>query len=317
MTDRQRNGLILLLVLGLIAASAVVMTQYKTRLGLDLKGGVELIYQGEPSAQTPVVTQDALARAVDIMRERVDQLGVAEPEIQTSGDKTITVALPDINDIGRAEQLVGKTAQLEFYDWEANALTPSGEPVAKALQTQDPTAQTISQGAGSVPSGGPGAGSMGLYQAVQLAAKQPKQVSSDNSRIGPEYFMFGAPGSAACQAAAKYYGVVPVVGQHCLLSGPDDNLTDLYHGLPPGVSRSQGQLMTVQRGWVVLQATTSNVAKPLSWANPSAQFYVLRDHVSLFGNEITNPQQSTDSVTGEPDVTFGFTSKGQGAFASV
>ncbi|MBV9004495.1 MAG: hypothetical protein JO181_07530, partial [Solirubrobacterales bacterium] len=76
MTDRQRNGFILLLVVGLIAASVVVITQRKTLLGLDLKGGVELVYQGQPTAQTPVVTQDALSRAVDIMRQRVDQLGV-------------------------------------------------------------------------------------------------------------------------------------------------------------------------------------------------------------------------------------------------
>src|SRR5579875_2861371 len=117
MTDRQRNGLILLIVFGLIAASAVMIATQKTLLGLDLKGGVELTYQGQPTAQTPVVTQDALSRAVDIMRQRVDQLGVAEPQIQTSGGNTITAALPDVTDVGRAEKLVGTTAQLQFYDW--------------------------------------------------------------------------------------------------------------------------------------------------------------------------------------------------------
>ena len=137
MTDRQRNGFILLLVVGLIAGSFVVMTQFKTRLGLDLKGGVELVYQGQPSPQTPKVTADALSRAVDIMRQRVDQLGVAEPQIQTSGDGTITAALPDVKDIGRAERLVGSTAQLAFYDWEANVLTPSGKTAASGLQIQD------------------------------------------------------------------------------------------------------------------------------------------------------------------------------------
>ena len=70
------------------------------------------------------------------MRQRVDQLGVAEPQIQTSGAGTITAALPDVKDIGRAEQLVGTTARLEFYDWEANALTPSGKTVASQLQSR-------------------------------------------------------------------------------------------------------------------------------------------------------------------------------------
>src|SRR5205807_3013704 len=117
----QRNGFILLLVVGLLVASLIVIAGVpgatkakKTVLGLDLKGGVELVYQGQPSAQTPKVTPDALQRAVDIMRSRVDQLGVAEPEIETSGAGTITAALPGTKDTGRAEKLVGTTAQLEF-----------------------------------------------------------------------------------------------------------------------------------------------------------------------------------------------------------
>jgi preprotein translocase subunit SecD len=77
MTDRQRNGFILLLVVGLVAASLAVVFTKKTVLGLDLKGGVQLIYQGEPSAQVPKVTPAALNQAVNIMRQRVDQLGSA------------------------------------------------------------------------------------------------------------------------------------------------------------------------------------------------------------------------------------------------
>src|ERR1700683_3303905 len=106
MTERQRHGFVLLLVAGLIAASVVILTQYKTVLGLDLKGGVELVYQGEKTAQSNV-TSDALNRAVTIMRERVDQLGVSEPEIQTTGSKEITVGLPDVHDTQRAIEEVG------------------------------------------------------------------------------------------------------------------------------------------------------------------------------------------------------------------
>src|SRR5438132_11520220 len=113
MTDRQRNGFILLLVAGLLAASAFAIVAKKTVLGLDLKGGVELVYQGSPTAQTKVVTQDALSRAVDIMRQRVDQLGVSEPQIQTTGNSLITVGLPDVSDVAAAEKVVGKPARLE------------------------------------------------------------------------------------------------------------------------------------------------------------------------------------------------------------
>src|SRR5512142_447566 len=183
MTDRQRNGFVLLLVLGLLAASAVVIATQKTVLGLDLKGGVELVYQGKPTAQTPVVTQDALQRAVDIMRQRVDQLGVSEPQIQTAGGN-ISVGLPDVKDISRAEKIVGTTARLEFYDWEANALTPNGKTVASQLTLQDQAASQISQGGTTGP--GDGAGGMSLYDAVKLAAKQSEQVSPDNARKGPQ-----------------------------------------------------------------------------------------------------------------------------------
>src|SRR5579884_3828036 len=149
MTDRQRNVFILALVVGLIAGSVFVIAVNKTFLGLDLKGGVQLVYQGRPTAQTPKVTQAALQRAVDTMNQRVNQLGVSEPSISTQGQNQISVGLPAVQNTRRAEQLVGTTARLEFYDWEANVLNPSGKFVASLLQTGDPTAIAISQGTGS------------------------------------------------------------------------------------------------------------------------------------------------------------------------
>jgi SecD/SecF fusion protein len=324
MSDRQRHGFVLLLVAGLIAASVFVIFTQKTRLGLDLQGGVQLVYQGQPSPQTPVVTQDALSRAVDIMRQRVDQLGVSEPQIQTTGGNQITVGLPDVQDIQRAEKEVGTVAQLYFYDWEANALTPNGKTVSSQLVAQNPAATTISQGSGTAP-GDPGAGSMPLYQAVKLASEQPKSVSSHNARLGPQYYLFGAPGSAACAAKAKAAHTTPAAGQHCLLAGPDNEtyavsqqqaIQNLASQLPSGVKASDGQVMVVPQGTVVLQAANPNAKNQTPFASPNAQFYVLRDNVALRGSDITNPQQSTDQA-GSPDVTFGFSSKGAKAFQSV
>ena len=335
MTDRQRNGLILLLVAGLIAASAVLIATQPTRLGLDLKGGVELVYQGKPTAQQPTVTQDALARAVDVMRNRVDQLGVAEPLIQTSGSDQIVVQLPAVTDIQRAEQEVGTTARLEFYDWEANAITtPSGggaaQPVASLLQTQDQNALTISQG-GTAGPGALGTGSLGLYDAVKLASQQPYAPSKDNARLGSEYYLFGAPGSQACAVAARVQRKAVVPGLHCLLDEPPvdilpvhgvypsqaDIQRQLQQSLPPGVSLSEAQQFVVKQGTVILQATPASFSSwPGFGTSSAAGYYVLRDHVALFGSEITNPQQSTDNV-GQPDVSFGFTGNGGNAFQQV
>ena len=62
------------------------------------------------------------------MRERVDQLGVAEPEIQQAGGDQINVALPDVSNLDEAIKQVGTVAQLAFYDWELNVIGPDGRP---------------------------------------------------------------------------------------------------------------------------------------------------------------------------------------------
>jgi len=316
MSDRKRHAFVLLVVAGLIAASVFAIATQPTLLGLDLKGGVQLTYQGQPTPQTPKVTQDALNRAVDIMRQRVDQLGVSQPEIQTSGGGQISVGLPNVHDIARAEQEVGTVARLEFYDWEANVLAPNGKTAASQLQTQDPSALTLSQGVGGSGPGLPGEGSLPLYDAVKLASQQPPSPSRNNARGGSEYYLFGAPGSAACATAAKDQGKPVAAGLHCLLSGPDTRHGDLLAALGAGVSASQGQEIVIPQGTVVLQAADVSSSQQTPFASPSAQFYVLHDNVALLGNDITNPQQSTDQA-GSPDVQFGFTSHGKQAFQTI
>src|SRR5438552_1280358 len=74
MTDRRRNFFILLLVGALLAGSVALIAAKKTREGLDLKGGVELVYQAKPTKFSQV-TVDAMSRTIDIMRERVDHPG--------------------------------------------------------------------------------------------------------------------------------------------------------------------------------------------------------------------------------------------------
>jgi SecD/SecF fusion protein len=325
MSDRQRHSFVLLLVAGLIAASIAVLATNKTVLGLDLRGGVELVYQAEPTAQSQV-NQTALNRAVDIMRSRVDQLGVSEPEIQTSGNNLITVGLPDVTDTERAKQEVGQTAQLLFYDWEPNVINPSSDrSVASQLQTQDPTALELSQGVGTSGPGLPGTGGQPLYQAVVLAAKQtPQPKSTTLGRLGQQWYMFGAPGSAACATAAKDAGTKLTQGQHCLLAGPTtfvnathaDALRQMDGALPKGVSASQAQLLIVPQGTILLQAANPSASDQIAFSNPDAQFFVLHDHVALTGNDITDPVAATDQ-TGSPDVSFGFSGQGQSKFSAV
>jgi len=85
------------------------------KLGLDLKGGTHLLLEVDASKLDEKTTiKDAVDRAVEVMRNRIDQFGVSEPLITKQGDKWIVIQLPGIKDPARAKELIGKTALLEF-----------------------------------------------------------------------------------------------------------------------------------------------------------------------------------------------------------
>jgi SecD/SecF fusion protein len=104
-------------------------------LGLDLQGGLEVTLQAVPPPNRKLTDAD-LDRSVEIMRSRVDKLGVTEPEIRQQGDDQIVIQLPGITDPEAAAQVIGKTAQLELYDLETSLVGPSisirGEPIEHA-----------------------------------------------------------------------------------------------------------------------------------------------------------------------------------------
>src|SRR3954454_4095460 len=163
MTDRRRNFIVLAIVgILLVLALAVIIPgsplSKPTRQGLDLKGGVSLVYEAQPTKFSKV-TSDSIQRTMDIMRERIDNLGVAEPEIQRSGENQIDVSLPDVKNADQAQQQVGTTAQLAFYDWEKSLLGKDGKP-----HPDDPNLT------GGTTAGQPGSGTMTQYEAVTAAS---------------------------------------------------------------------------------------------------------------------------------------------------
>lgn len=111
MSDRRRNLFVLLFVAGLVAASLAVIFTKPTKLGLDLRGGVALVYQAKPTKQSQV-TGEAVDRTIEIMRQRVDAFGVSEPEIQRTGEDQIDVSLPDVTN---ADQAASQCSQSLSY----------------------------------------------------------------------------------------------------------------------------------------------------------------------------------------------------------
>ncbi|OLE29676.1 MAG: protein-export membrane protein SecD, partial [Actinobacteria bacterium 13_1_20CM_3_68_10] len=103
----------------------------KVTLGLDLQGGLEVVLEAKPT-KGQKLDSSALDRSVSIMRQRVDKLGVAEPEIRKQGSNQIVIELAGVHDPAKAASIIGKKAQLELYDLETSvtgpSLTASGNP---------------------------------------------------------------------------------------------------------------------------------------------------------------------------------------------
>ncbi|MDQ3669141.1 MAG: protein translocase subunit SecD [Actinomycetota bacterium] len=120
----RRHLIILLAVTGVLAGVVVLGFLRQPTLGLDLQGGLEVVLEAK-APRGREVTKEDIDRSIEIMRKRVDKIGVAEPEIRSLGQNQIGIELPGVHDSGRAAEIVGQTAQLEFYDLEGNVVGPT------------------------------------------------------------------------------------------------------------------------------------------------------------------------------------------------
>ena len=154
-TGSQTHPGRLLLIMALITAAVAAWAFWPgqdnaVRLGLDLRGGTQVILQPKAVQEGASITDDQLAQTVQIIRQRVDGVGVAEAEVtvQGSGDgAAIVVSVPDVSQ-ERLVELVGRTALLDFRpvwtilgpapvsldDTTAPAPAPSGDDTATSAQ---------------------------------------------------------------------------------------------------------------------------------------------------------------------------------------
>ena len=98
-----------------IAVSLLLALTSKANLGLDLKGGTQIVLETRDSARVKA-DAESTDRALSVIRGRVDALGVAEPTLARSGSNRIIVELPGIQDPRKAAEVIGKTAQLSFHE---------------------------------------------------------------------------------------------------------------------------------------------------------------------------------------------------------
>jgi protein-export membrane protein SecD len=142
MTNRRSHLTLVGVLLAALAGVAALgipgsPVHKKVNLGLDLQGGLEVVYKAHPPKDEKVTSQ-GMDLSVNRMRDRVDKLGVSEPEIRKQGADQIVIELPGVHDPARAAQIIGTTAQLELYDLETSLVSPYSVSVTGApLQTSD------------------------------------------------------------------------------------------------------------------------------------------------------------------------------------
>jgi len=330
MTSPKRNLAIIGVMLLLLGLAGGIILSKSTVLGLDLRGGVELVYEASGTPKQPEVTPESIDDAIQTIRKRVDSIGVSESEIQRAGQNQISIGLPSVDNADRAAERVGTTAQLQFYDWEANVLGDRGPD-------------------------SPYTGSTALFDAARVASKQkPKAERTDIAPTAPKGTMPEDADATNDSTKDKFYLFGP---DQRLILGPDDSCEDLLSDfeavegdrrtakqIPKGgtcekrllevplgdaeslKSTDQAQprvtsgppagsrVLKVPRGIVVVENERPEDAP----ATAPAQYYVVEDDSELDGTQVENPEPSIDQASGQgPGVAFQFTDSGKAAFEKV
>ncbi|MFB7275714.1 protein translocase subunit SecD [Streptomyces hydrogenans] len=135
-----------LLALAVVALALWTALTTQPRLGLDLRGGTRIVLETQDA---PGLRADAEAtdRALEVLRKRVDGLGVAEPSLARSGENRIVVELPGLRDPREAAEVIGRTAQLTIHAVTGAAAAAPEAPAADGGRTlPDPDAAPGSAG---------------------------------------------------------------------------------------------------------------------------------------------------------------------------
>ncbi|MFC8085815.1 protein translocase subunit SecD [Streptomyces sp. NPDC057340] len=103
-----------LVALAVLAVSVAIALTMPVRLGLDLRGGTQIVLETK-STDTTKADRAATDRTVEVLRGRIDALGVAEPTIVRSGENRVVVELPGVQDPKKAADVLGRTAQLSVH----------------------------------------------------------------------------------------------------------------------------------------------------------------------------------------------------------
>jgi preprotein translocase subunit SecD len=147
MSSRRNNLIVLALVVVLLGVAAYFIfidepVTKSTQLGLDLQGGVSAQLEGSQTGGGKV-TREEMVQAADLIRQRIDRLGVAEPDVRVQSENQIVVQIPGVKNPDQVIQIIGSTAQLGFYQVLASDPSLTEPPQTVAADEVDETEQDI------------------------------------------------------------------------------------------------------------------------------------------------------------------------------
>ncbi|NDZ68505.1 protein translocase subunit SecD [Streptomyces cyaneofuscatus] len=230
-------------VRAVLAAAVLLVSVFITltmspRLGLDLQGGTRMVLQAKDSA-TVEADRETTDRTLEVLRQRIDSLGVAEPVLTRSGEDRIIVELPDVQDPRQAAAVIGRTAQLSFH--EVLGTAPPGTDTApetgeKRLILPDEQGTRLDLG----PSRLSGAGvkdATAFFEAQQAAGWTVKL--DFHKDAGKDWTKL--TGEAACHPAGDERRRVAIVLDEKVISSPQvDPSVGCQAGLPSGGTQITG-----------------------------------------------------------------------------
>ncbi|MFE3374843.1 protein translocase subunit SecD, partial [Streptomyces anulatus] len=247
------------LAVAVLLVSVYISLTMSPRLGLDLQGGTRIVLQARDTA-TVEADRETTDRTLEVLRQRIDSLGVSEPTLTRSGEDRIIVELPDVQDPRQAAEVIGRTAQLTFHAVEGPAVEepdekpdekPSGSdptadpsPTADPGSTADPDGLTLSDEQGRALALGParlsGAGVEDATAGFDAQGGAGWSVSLEFRKdAGQDWKRL--TGEAACHPAGDDRRRVAIVLDEKVISSPQvDPSVGCKVGLPSGATQITG-----------------------------------------------------------------------------
>lgn len=222
-------------VRAVLAAAVLLVSVFITltmspRLGLDLQGGTRMVLQAEDS-DTAKADRESTDRTLEVLRKRIDSLGVTEPTLTRSGEDRIIVELPDVQDPRKAADVIGRTAQLTFH-----AVQGPGSPGGEGLALPDEEGRTLALGPAAIS----GAGVKEASAAFDAQQGAGWTVSLDfHKDAGRDWTRL--TGAAACNPVQDERRRVAIVLDEKVISSPQVSPSVACNtGLPSGSTQITG-----------------------------------------------------------------------------